>query len=290
MLLGILMGLLCALSWAVGSVSIRDLARKLDPFTLNAPRTLSGGALTIALMFVMGRAPLVFAVTPEKLFYLVISVVVSSVIGDSLYVASIARIGVSRTIPIANAYPALTMVLGLLFLDEQISWPVVIGLVLVLAGVFLVSPRPATNGAIEATGTRGLLFAMLTTVFWAVGMILVAPGIEGVDSLVASAIRIPALSLVLWIIVFIRRSWHQYKSLTRREWVTLFVGGAVGWGLGNIFFVLAVSMLGPTRAAILASTPPLFALPLSVFWLKEKLNWFVVSGTVLAVIGIAIIG
>ena len=121
-------------------------------------------------------------------------------------------------------------------------------------------------------------------------MILVAPGIDGVDSLVASAVRIPALSLVLWAIVLFRRSYHQLRTLTRGEWLTLIIGGAVGWGLGNIFFVLAVAMLGPTRAAILASTPPLFALPLSIFWLKEKLNWYVVGGTILAVLGIVLIG
>ena len=56
MVWGIVMGLLCALSWAVGSVSIQYLARKLDPFTLNAP-TLSGGLLTVALMLAMGGHP-----------------------------------------------------------------------------------------------------------------------------------------------------------------------------------------------------------------------------------------
>jgi len=67
------------------------------------------------------------------------------------------------------------------------------------------------------------------------------------------------------------------------------VGGTVGWGLGNLFFVLAVTMLGSTRAAILGSTPPLFALPLSIFWLKEKPNLAIVGGTILAVAGIVFI-
>ncbi|MHB9034395.1 MAG: DMT family transporter [Anaerolineae bacterium] len=289
MVLGVVAGLLCALCWAVGSVSIRNLARKLDPFTLNAPRTLAGGILTIMLLLISGRTSQVFAITPEKLFYLVASITVSSVIGDALYVTSIARMGVSRTIPIANAYPALTLILGLVFLKEQLAWPLIVGLVLVMVGVFLVSRKTSAIELEAAQLTSGLPYAVSSAVFWAAGMIMVAPGLVGVDALAASAIRTPALSLILWIIVIIRRSYHQLAQLSRREWIILVLGGAIGWGLGNLFFVQAVSLLGATRAAILASTPPLFALPLSVFWLKEKPTWAIVGGTVLAVIGITFI-
>lgn len=289
MFLGVLMGLLCAASWAIGSVSIRNLARKLDPFTLNAPRTLAGGVLMMILVLATGRTSLYVSVTPYKLFFLVTSIAISSVIGDALYVTSIARIGVSRTIPIANAYPVLTLVLGLVFLQEKLSWPVGIGLLLVFAGVLLVSRRSESQEMDTVQPRSGLPFAVLAAIFWAVGMVMVAPGIQGLDALMATFIRTMALSLMLWLIVLVRRSYRQLKTLTRREWVILIVGGTIGWGLGNLFFVMAVSMLGPTRAAILASTPPLFALPLSIIWLKEKPNLAIVSGTILAVLGIAFV-
>jgi transporter family protein len=286
MFLGVVMGLLCAASWAVGSVSIRNLARKLDPFTLNAPRTLAAGVLMMIMVLVMGRIPLYATVTPYKLFFLVASIAISSVVGDALYVTSIARMGVSRTIPIANSYPVLTLVLGLVFLNEKLSWPIAVGLVLVFAGVLLVSRRSEIQPTDTDQTRPGLPFAILAAIFWAVGMVMVAPGIDGLDAIMASSIRIMALSLMLWLIVFVRRSYNQLKKLTRREWAILIVGGTIGWGLGNLFFVLAVSMLGPTRAAILGSTPPLFALPLSIIWLKEKPNLAIMVGTVLAVVGI----
>jgi bacterial/archaeal transporter family protein len=289
MFLGVVMGLLCAASWAVGSVSIRNLARKLDPFTLNAPRTLAGGVLMLFLVLVLGKTALYVTVTPYKLFFLVTSIAISSVIGDALYVTSIARMGVSRTIPIANSYPVLTLVLGLLFLQEKLSWPVVIGLVLVFTGVLLVSRRSQKPDLETEQPRSGLPYAILAAVFWAVGMVMVAPGVQGLDAIMASSIRMLALSLMLWLVVLVRRSYRQLKTLTRREWVILIVGGTVGWGLGNLFFVLAVTMLGSTRAAILGSTPPLFALPLSIFWLKEKPNLAIVGGTILAVAGIIFI-
>jgi bacterial/archaeal transporter family protein len=289
MLLGVVMGLLCAVSWAIGSVSIRNLARKLDPFTLNAPRTLAGGMLMMLLVLATGRLPLYATVTPYKLFFLIASITISSVIGDALYVTSIARMGVSRTIPIANSYPVLTLALGLIFLHEKLSWSIGIGLILVLAGVMLVSRR-SQDQLIEPVQPRsGLPYAALAAIFWAVGMVMVAPGIQGLDSLMVTSIRMLALSLMLWLIVLIRRSYGQLKTLSRREWVILLVGGMIGWGLGNLFFVMAVSMLGPTRAAILGSTPPLFALPLSIIWLKEKPNLAIVGGTILAVVGIAFV-
>jgi bacterial/archaeal transporter family protein len=289
MILGVLMGLLCAASWAIGSVSIRNLARKLDPFTLNAPRTLAAGIVMLVMVLATGRTPLYATVTPYKLFFLVASIAISSVIGDALYVTGLARMGVSRTLPIANSYPVLTLVLGLIFLHEKFSLPIGIGLVLVFAGVILVSRRPESPAAAADQPRSGLPFAIAAAVFWAVGMITVAPGIEGLDALMASSIRMFALSFMLWLIVLIRRSFSQLKTLTRREWLILVVGGTIGWGFGNLFFVIAVALLGSTRAAILGSTPPLFALPLSVILLKEKPNVSVVIGTILAVLGIVFV-
>jgi drug/metabolite transporter (DMT)-like permease len=114
-MLGIALGLLTAASWASGSILMRNLARKLDPFTLNAPRALVGGLAALGVTFCTGRAAGYAAISTEQLLFMVGSMMVGGGLGDSLYTASLARIGVSRSYPIANIYPALTLLLGVAF-------------------------------------------------------------------------------------------------------------------------------------------------------------------------------
>jgi bacterial/archaeal transporter family protein len=284
-------GLLCALTWACGSILTRDLARKLDPFTLNAPRMLVGGLAMLAATLATGRQSGYALLTPERLLYLIGSMIIGGGLGDALYVTSMARIGVCRSFPIANAYPALTLIIGVLFLHEAVSVPMVAGLCLVIGGIYLVG-RPSQD-PLAATAVRtdssGVTMAMMAAVCWAGSMALVAPGLQGLDPIMVASVRTPAMALILWGIVAARRTWPQLAALSRREWIVIVVGGLVGWGLGSVLFLLAVSLAGPTRAAILTATSPLFALPLGVAFLRERVNLVILAGTALTVLGVVLV-
>lgn len=289
--MGLLVGLLCSLTWATGSIMLKTLSKKLDPFTLNAPRALAGGLATFLFVIATGRTATYHDVTLEKLFFLLASIAVGGIAGDSLYVLSMARIGVSRAFPISSSYPALTLVFAVLFLNERPEWAVVAGLGLITVGILLISNR---SGADQETSdslaaARGIALALAASLCWAIAMILVAPGMEGLDSIGVASFRTPALALMLWGIVALRKTYSQLRILSRREWVIVIVGGVIGWGLGSVLFLLTVTLVGPTKAAILTSVSPLFALPMSVLLLGEKVNSWVILGTVLTVAGIILV-
>jgi drug/metabolite transporter, DME family len=288
---GVLVGLLCAMTWAGAAIMLRSLAHKLDPFTLNAPRSLIGAVCMLGLLLVTGKSSGFQAVTPLKLCFMLASIGIGGGIGDTFYVSSLKRIGVSRAFPISSTYPALTLIFGLLFLGDTLRLAVVAGLVLVLGGILLIS-RPAGREvrADPAAGSfRGVGFALVASLCWAISMTLLAPGIQGIDSVVVSAIRVPALSLLLWAVVAVRKSARSLLTLSRREWWVLVLSGFVGWGLGSILFVVTVALIGSARAAILTSTAPLFALPLSALLLREKITRTVWLGTALTVVGIVLV-
>jgi len=270
---------------------MKDLSKKLDPFTLNASRALSGGLSMLLVALVMGKTTGYDALTPERLFFLFASVIIGGGIGDTCYIASLPRIGVSRAFPIASTYPALTLLFGLIFLHERINLAIITGLVLVLAGIVLISGLQVKNRAGSAlpVTTSGVAFALVASLCWGAGTALVAPGIEGLDSLMVASVRTPAYALVLCGIVALRKSYSELFKLSRKEWLVLTASGVMGWGLGSVLFLLTVSLVGPTRGAILTSTAPLFALPLSVIFLKERVNLSMLVGTVLTVGGIILV-
>ena len=287
-MIGISVALACALSWAIGSITIKDLSKKLDPFTLNAPRMLVAGVFLLLLTLATGKTRAYASVTAEKLAFMLASIAVGGGIGDFFYVSSIARVGVSRAFPVSSTYPAFTLVFGALFLREQIDIGVVVGLVAVLGGVLLIgrSSGKREKATTSSSSAVGVAFAVVTSVCWAAAMILLAPGVEGLDPIVVASIRAPALALLLWGIVACRKTAGELRKLDRKEWMLLGFGGIIGWGLGSVLFVLSVSLIGPTRTAILTSTSTLFALPLSVIFLKERVNALVLVGTALTVAGV----
>lgn len=288
---GVVLALLTAMCWAAGSVSMKELSRRLDPFTLNAPRALIAGAALFITSLVTGRAAGFQALTLESVFYMVGSMAIGGVLGDSLYILSMRQIGLSRAYPIAGAYPAITLVFSMLFLGEWASLPLVAGLALVVGGILLIS-RPQKGSDLSLTPPErrtGVTLALLAGILWAVAVVLLAPGLQGNDPILVASVRVPALALMFWGVVAARRSYHQLRGLGWREWATIAVGSLLGWGLGSVLFVIALAELGATRTAILTSTSPLFALPLCVVLLKESVNRAVLVGTVLTVTGVALV-
>jgi drug/metabolite transporter (DMT)-like permease len=267
---------------------IRDLSRKLDPFTLNAPRAMIGGLTMFLIALATGRTQYT-SVRMEQLFFLLASVGVGGGIGDTFYVRSLTRIGVSRAFPVASIYPAITLILGMIFLREQPSLTIVLGLVLVVGGILLIGRRKTMDLASKAIDSAGLGFALIAALAWALSYTLLGPGMEGLDSIMVASFRTPALALVLFGIVAMRGTFPKLKTLTRRDWIILVVGGIIGWGLGSLLFLLSVTLLGPVRAAILTSTSPLFALPMSVIFLKEEVNRTVLVGTAITVLGVILV-
>jgi O-acetylserine/cysteine efflux transporter len=77
--------------------------------------------------------------------------------------------------------------------------------------------------------------------------------------------------------------------LGRWLWLTLFATSLVDNFLGNIFLILAFQLAGAGKTAVLISTTPLFAVPFSALILKERPTRVMIVGTVLAVIGIAMV-
>jgi drug/metabolite transporter (DMT)-like permease len=183
------------------------------------------------------------------------------------------------------------MLLGVAFLGETIDSGVIAGLAFVLSGAYIISNPRSAGGDPTPRGNRssGVFMAGFTSLFWALAMILLAPGTKGLDPVMVTSIRVLALALVFFGVVAVRRTWPRLWALTAREWIILAVGGLIGWGLGSIFFVMTIDMLGATRTAIITSTSPLFALPLSAVFLKEQINRAVLVGTVFTVAGVILV-
>ncbi len=76
---------------------------------------------------------------------------------------------------------------------------------------------------------------------------------------------------------------------TRRATKIVMVAGFLGMTLGSLLYTYTVKLIGASVAALLGSTSPLFAVPISIIYLKEQFSRRSILGVLLIVIGVILV-
>lgn len=107
-------------------------------------------------------------------------------VGWTLLNASQKRIGAARTSPLLAATPLFGAILAALTFGEVPGTITIIGMALILAGVYVTigvgAPARAGSGGSPATSWRGSLLGLGTAACWAVSPLLIREGLRSVPS------------------------------------------------------------------------------------------------------------
>lgn len=292
---GVACGVLSALLFAIQNVIFKSQRFGITPTTANTIKIWVG----LGFMILIAYLPFRSAPTPISLdvaFVLAISVLFGAAFGDLAYLNSQNRIGVSVAFPIAHSFPVLTYLFSVMAFGEVFYLSRFIGVVMAVVGVIMVS-RENTAGRepgeirVGSLDKLGLILAFLTSIMLAIATLLIQVGMAEVDPIDGNLVRMFFGSLAMVPIFVISRNRGMplpTKSVTK----VILIASLFGFSLGSLFFVASIKYAGATISAVVSSTAPLFALPLSLLHLKESVTSGVIVGTVVAVIGVilAILG
>ena len=277
----------------MASVLLTVGAKRIHVIPLNLVRCVLSTAFFWALLPFYGGLDALAAIPATAWPWLVVSVLGLLVVGDTLYFRSMDLAGVSWAMPVASVNPVWAVLLAFFFLGEPLSWPLLLGALLVIAGVILVSrsadSRKAGKQVDPGARRKGILMALLVSVLWAIGQVTLKPATEGMHSVVANSVRQPLGMLMLLGLALRQGKWRELKKLDRRSWGAIAVASLVGTGVGTLFFVMAIQQAGAGRTAVLTSTAPLMAIPFSMLWLSERPTRWTLAGTVLTTMGIVLV-
>jgi len=216
-------------------------------------------------------------------------------VGDTIYIRGLKLINVSLAFPIAqSAMPLLTLCAAVLFLGETITWGLALGTALVLVGIYLITGLGAGSRLPLAvpTGEKrgvGIGLILIASLLWAISISLLKIGLQEVSLILANGVRLPVASFALIILIFFQKPLHPTTRLRIRDVALGAVTGILAFGLGGLLFLQAIFYVGAAKATVLTSSAPLFGLPLSLVFLKERVTMRVAAGTVLVVLGIVLI-
>ena len=292
-MIGELAALGTALAWAIAGLMLKRLSGRFRPFFLNNIRCVAAVVLLAVFLFATGG----FALSPIPLGSGLITIAGTFIaigLGESLFIMSFRHIDLSRAYPISLCgYPLITVAIALPWLHEEISGLALLGIATVLVGLYLIAfPGGAllVRFQFSSAGERtGLIILLLSVLAYGVGTVLIKLGIGDLDLAFANFLRYGGTALLL--VPFTFPQWGTLRTY-QNKWQDLSlaaVSGVLSFGIGGILFLVALDRSGAALTSVLSSTSPLFLLPMSVFFLKERVTAKLLAGVVLSVLGICLV-
>jgi len=133
-----------------------------------------------------------------------------------------------------------------------------------------------------------IIFALMAAFSAAVAIILSKAGLKKVDPILGFAIQAILIIIVSWGIVFFQKKTTGLSQIDQRTWIYLILAGIVTC-LASLFQFSALKLGNASVVSSLERLSLVFAIILAVIFLKEELNWKVIAGAVLMIVGAELI-
>lgn len=290
-LLGEISATFAALLWSVNAIVLSEAVIKVGSFNVNI------GRLFFALIFLLITILLMnssFYILWKQYYYLILSGIIGLVIGDYGMLKSYEIIGPRLGMLMMSFVPPISVVLAYIFLGEILSEIQIIGIFITSIGIVVVVLQKKVKTDRFHFTLKGGIYGLIAAVGQAVGLIFVkeAFNLGELDEFVAAFIRI-FFSLILLILIgrvfgLSKNSIRVFKN-DRKAFKLIIWGALLGPYLGITSSLVAVANTQVGIASTLMATVPVMMLPISKFYYKERLSTLSIVGTLIAVIGIAIL-
>ena len=297
-----LAALYAACTWGIGSHLFRRVLADPDP----ARRPSAASAcmiknLTACLAFV-GVWLIVGGAVPgsSSLAWLAWSGLLGFAIGDALFFGAVARCGVQVTGVVAQLNVPTAALLSWMLLGEELNTQEIASMALVLGGATLVIlDEPNADGQTIGKKRHGVYLALLCAICGGAGNMLGHGGMEGVEVVPGTVIRLGAGVIGAFLLAMIfdagsllgRRGGGETKELVRpfhhpEMMKRLLFATLIASVINLLPFNYALRELRGGISAVLFATTPLFTLPLGPLF-GERHGWRAVAGTLLGFLGVA---
>ncbi|MBW7960186.1 EamA family transporter [Patescibacteria group bacterium] len=133
-----------------------------------------------------------------------------------------------------------------------------------------------------------LFYAILSSIFAAATSILAKIGIKNVNSDLATAIRTVVILLFAWGIVLFKGLGKEIHAISKFSFLFLVLSG-VATGLSWLFYFKALQVGNASKVAPIDKLSLVITIILAAIILKEKVNLWIIMGSVLMSIGAIVI-
>ena len=255
---------------------------EVDSHLATALRTIVVLVFSWLMVFIVGSQNQLTAISIKSYVFLILSGMAT---GASwlCYFKALQLGDVNKVVPIDKSSTILTMILAFVFLKEDITIPMISGMIAIGIGTYLMIQKKEEEQK-QVKNKIWLIYAVLSAVFASLTSILAKVGIENVESNLGTAIRTIVVLIMAWIIVFLQKKHGQVKNISKKSFVFIGLSG-IATGASWICYYKA---LHDGLASIVVPIDKLSILVTVAFayiFLKEKLSKKSAAGLILITVG-----
>ena len=292
--IGEIAGLLTSVFFAANAVFITRAGEQVGSIIANRTRIAFAMLYLFLLNLLLYRQLLPFNAEPNRWLWLSFSGVIGLALGDAFLFQSYLKVGPRLGMLLLSLSTVIGALEAWLFFGETLRPGQIIGIVLTLGGILWVLLEQG-DGIIQKAKPSpiGILFGVLAAVGQATGLVLSKQGMLGDFSPIrGNAIRMLAAGVALFIVMLLQKETGRTVRTLKANPAALrnlAIAGLIGPVIGVSLSLLAVQNTAVAVASVLTSLSPIFMLPIAHFLFKERLGWQAIAGTLLAMIGVAVL-
>ena len=279
--------LLSACSWALGAILWCKLGERLSSYSMNLAKTAIGTlCLGVVLLFVGTEA-----IPSRSIVFLALSGILGIAVGDTFFFLALMQLGPRRASLMGALNPVAIAVAAAALLGERPTTGAWAGIVATTFGVGWVLWERSPSGHGPECSPSGVRWGLLSVLCTAGAVLLAKVGVASVPTVHAAWIRLLAGSAGLALWGASRSELGGWVDPFRRGTLLAKVAVAVLVVVFGGFWLSLVALkhIDAAIAGTLNATGPLFILPMSVLFMKEKLSLRAVLGTGIAVGGVGLL-
>ena len=262
----------------LAKIGVKDV----DSHVATAIRTIVVLIFSWLMVFIVGSQGTIADISTRTFIFLILSGLAT---GASwlCYFKALQLGDVNKVVPIDKSSTILTMIFAFIFLGENITIHMIIGMIGIGIGTYLMIQKKEESNKI-IRGKSWIVYAVLSAVFASLTSILAKVGIENVESNLGTAIRTIVVLIMAWVIVFVTQKQNDVKKIDKRSLIFIILSGIATGGSWLCYYKALQDGLASIVVPI-DKLSILFTVLFAYIFLKEKLSKKSVLGLILIVVG-----
>lgn len=294
--MGELAALLTAFCWAGSSLMFTASSRVIGALNTNRFRLIFAVFLLTVVHFFVYGSFLPLQAGTQRWFWLGLSGVVGLILGDAFLFQAFILVGTRIATLIMASVPVISTMIAWIFLGEVLSIVKIVGITITIGGITLVILEQSNGSHVpkdQRSFALGILAGFGGAIGQSVGLVLAKRGMAGeYSALSAVVIRMVVAMAVLWLItLFTGQLGSVLKNVYQnRRALTYIAGGSIiGPVTGVWLSLVSIQATFVGVASTLMSLTPVVLLPIARWGYKENLSSRAVLGTLISMLGVAVI-
>ena len=292
--IGEIAALLTSLFFAVNATILTRASVQVGSVIANRTRVAFALLYLLVLNAILFRQPMPLGAEPQRWMWLSLSGVIGLAMGDAFLIQAYIMVGPRLAVLLLSLSTVFSALEAWLIFGETLRLLQIAGILVTLGGtVWVILERGNGPEAGTPLSFAGILFGLGGALGQGTGLVLSKQGMLGAFSPISgNAIRMLAAVLALWLLTVLQRQLRHTFSVLRANPPALrllALAALIGPVIGVSLSLLAVQYSPVGVASVLTSLSPIFMLPIGHFLFGEKLGWQAIVGTLLVMLGVALL-